>query len=253
MKRILIGAVLPLVLMGTNHQLGTMLPYGDNTAEGFQAGASGTDQQIVALPSPQNVPTLNLSVHTLELAQTAILGGVGNGDLSEDKLIVDSLETEVSQPQQAQPAITYYNVPLTREQQEFVTALCEQYNVDVKTVYGVMYVESKFNPSARNGRCYGLMQIARINHKTLKKELGISNFLDFEDNATAGVYMLSDLYGRYRSYHKALMAYNMGETGARKYFVKGIKKTSYSNKVMRYAKSFKEISLQELLQRDAEQ
>jgi soluble lytic murein transglycosylase-like protein len=58
---------------------------------------------------------------------------------------------------------TIYNVPLSDELQIYTQKVCKEYNVPFDLVIGVMFIESTFNQSARNGNCYGLMQVNTIN------------------------------------------------------------------------------------------
>lgn len=79
---------------------------------------------------------------------------------------------------------------------------------------------------------YGIMQINKINHEWLTEELGITDFLDPEQSILSGVYMLSDLTRKYEDPHRILMAYNMGERGARDYVSRGNTSSSYSRYII---------------------
>lgn len=130
----------------------------------------------------------------------------------------------------------FYNVPVDKKLQSYVHKVCTKYGVDEKMVYGLMYTESTFNPKAisRWGD-YGIMQINKCNHKWLKKELGITNFLDPYQNVLAGVYMLSTI--GYSNPHKRLMVYNLGSQKAKSLWKKGRTSSSYSRKIMNFANS----------------
>lgn len=234
MKRILIGAVLPWILISGSEPLGW-----NPAVHGAPADDSVWMSEVVE-PSAQSAPELTLST------EPAVNALPAQTQAQNDEPQTDTLTVTPSEPEDATPEITYYDVPLTKEQQEFATALAEQYGINVKIAYGVMYTESRFTEKAIGSGCYGIMQIARSNHKRLKKLLGISDFLKYEDNVTAGIYLLGTLRELYGSDHMALMAYNMGGGTAGKYFRKGIYKTNYSCKVVKYAKSLKEVSAEEL-------
>lgn len=61
-------------------------------------------------------------------------------------------------------------------------------------------------------------------------------------NIRSGVFILSDLYGKYGDWHKALICYNYGEGGAQEHvFSKGYTTTSYSRTVMEYADAWAEV------------
>ena len=58
------------------------------------------------------------------------------------------------------------------------------------------------------------MQINSINKSWLLQEIGVTDLADPLQNLHSGIYMLGDLYGKYGDWHKALVCYNCGETGA---------------------------------------
>lgn len=98
-------------------------------------------------------------------------------------------------------------------------------------VLAVIEQESSFRPGVVSGDDYGLMQINKINHDWLNEKYGITNFLDPYQNAFCGITMLSEYYHKYQNVNKALMAYNIGEFGARALWEDGVFTTSYTEKV----------------------
>jgi len=131
------------------------------------------------------------------------------------------------------PAVRIYDIPLTEELQAFTFYLCEDYGTDYEMVLALMDRESDYTASAiSKTNDYGIMQINRINHDWLTEELGITDFLDPEQNIRCGVYMLAELTEKYDDPHRVLMAYNMGERGAREYAAKGHASSSYSRYIM---------------------
>lgn len=126
----------------------------------------------------------------------------------------------------------YYDIPLSQDQQDTVRDICTEYNVPFELVLAVMEVESGFTVDAiGNGNCYGIMQIHKINLPVLEMQLGVTDWLDLEDNARAGCYMLGNLLEKYQNEARALMAYNMGESAARKAWDAGTRSTSYTEAV----------------------
>ena len=126
----------------------------------------------------------------------------------------------------------YYDIPLDREQQDIVREISAEYGVPFELVLAVMQVESNFDVTAiGNGNCYGIMQIHKINHPALEKQLGITDWLSLSDNARAGCYMLGQLLDKYQDETRALMAYNMGEGAAKKAWNAGTRSTGYTEKV----------------------
>lgn len=89
---------------------------------------------------------------------------------------------------------------------------------------------------------YGYMQINSINSEWLSEKIGVTDLADPYQNIRSGVFILSDLYGKYGDWHKALICYNYGEGGAQEHvFSKGYTTTSYSRTVMEYADAWAEV------------
>ena len=143
----------------------------------------------------------------------------------------DEPEVEVEIP----PRI---NCRLDDETQQMIVEKCKEYNIDFSFTMAVIFKESSFRPDADSGSSVGLMQINRINHEWLSKELGITDFFDPEQNVTAGLYMLRQLFEKYEDPALVLMAYNMGETGARRLWDKGIYTSDYAEGVFQQAEIY---------------
>ena len=62
-----------------------------------------------------------------------------------------------SQPQN-KPA--YFDIPVSEDLQDFTRKVCEVYQLDERIMYGIMYVESRFQEDAVSSvGCQGLMQV----------------------------------------------------------------------------------------------
>ena len=144
-----------------------------------------------------------------------------------------------------QPRIT---CPLDDETQQMILDKSHHFNIDFAFTMAVINKESSFNPKADSGSSVGLMQINRINHKWLSDELGFTDFWDPEQNVTAGLYMLRELFEKYEDPALVLMAYNMGEAGAKKLWDKGVYSSGYAEAVLQQA----EIYNQEIQERMGE-
>jgi hypothetical protein len=150
--------------------------------------------------------------------------------------IVEVIEQEpvmlVEEPaEQEEEGPEIYNVPLDDALQRYTYNLCVDYEIEeyYPLVLAVMWRESEFVPTIiSKTNDYGLMQINKINHEWLSEKLGITDFLDEEQNIHAGVFMLSLYLHKYKDIDKALMAYNMGENGAKKRWDAGIYSTNYT-------------------------
>ena len=128
----------------------------------------------------------------------------------------------------------YMDVPLSKELQDYIYNTCQAYGVPQKLVVAVIRVESNFRADAVSGTSdYGLMQINKINHEWLRNELGVTDFLDPQQNVLCGVYILSShLKATEGDIPLALMRYNCGATGAKRLWEQGVYETAYSRKVM---------------------
>ena len=101
-------------------------------------------------------------------------------------------------------------------------------------------MESGYNINAiSRGGDYGLMQINKINHEWIANNLGLPDMLNPYQNIRAGVYMVSDLISKYGTISSALMAYNMGESGADALMRGGVYRTGYVDKVLEIIKELK--------------
>ena len=64
---------------------------------------------------------------------------------------------------EVKPLDKYRDIPLSHELQDVALAACEEYGILPDVLFAVMEVESGYQTDAKNGECYGLMQIHSIN------------------------------------------------------------------------------------------
>lgn len=152
------------------------------------------------------------------------------------------MEEKTEQPQEQQEITAeyvYYDVPLADELQQYIQDVCKEYDFDrYDIIVALIQKESSFNETAVSDTSdYGYMQINKCNHEWLSDELGIDDYLDGEQNITAGVYLLSGLYDKYEDIGLTLMAYNCGEKGAKDLWQQGIYSTGYSRSIIEAAAS----------------
>ena len=140
--------------------------------------------------------------------------------------------TEVTTSKAVEPDEVYYDCPLSHSLQDYIRELCEKNDIPMSLVIALIRVESSFlvNTISDTGD-YGLMQINKINHEWLFEEYGITDFLDPYENVFCGITILTQHYNRFQDVDKALMAYNLGATGARRLWEAGIYETSYTQKI----------------------
>ena len=126
-----------------------------------------------------------------------------------------------------------YSVPLPEAIQMYMFECCANDDVPADLVIAVIDKESDFVDDAISGTGdYGLMQINKCNHEWLEDMYGVTDFLNPYDNIYCGVKILSMYLERYGDVHKALMAYNMGESNAKALWDKGIVTSEYSREVV---------------------
>lgn len=131
------------------------------------------------------------------------------------------------------------DVPLPEYLQETLQRACEEYCVPYSLALAIVENESSFDLEADNGTCWGLMQINPINYEWLR-ELGIEP-TEYEGNIVAGVLMIGQLLDKYGDTHKALMAYNCGESGAARLWEQGYSSSEYSRQVISLAEKWQQI------------
>ncbi len=151
-------------------------------------------------------------------------------------------ETESADPNAAlrQLKIKSSERTLDPELQSVMIEMCEKYNVPFALALAVAEQESKFDPeAASNTGDYGIMQINTVNYDWLR-ERGIEP-LEPKGNVEAGILILSDAINKHKDYHLALMAYNCGDTGAKRLWVQGKLRSDYSVSVMHYYDKWDEI------------
>lgn len=138
---------------------------------------------------------------------------------------------------------TYYDVPLSHSLQQYLHEVCADEEVPVTLVLAMIEHESGFNQEVVSKTDdYGLMQINKINHEWLKEDYRSGDMLNPYQNVFCGVKIIGGYLKKYdNDYTKALMAYNMGEYGAKKAWGDGINQTSYSTKILELMKKCKEV------------
>ena len=145
-----------------------------------------------------------------------------------------------------EPVTVYFDIPLSKELQDYIRNLCDEYGVPIELVIAIIDVESTFRADVvSKTNDYGLMQINKCNHEWLTDKLGVTDFLDPYQNINSGVHiLLGHLEVTNGDIELALMRYNNGATGAKKLWDKGIYSTAYTQKIMKAYESYKEESRQ---------
>lgn len=162
----------------------------------------------------------------------AILMKYGDSKAFNEEMSIDWSNAEMSN-------FKPIDINLDENIQEFIYLLCDGYNIDYSFVLALIDQESSFTVNAvSNTGDYGLFQINEINHEELKKTLGIKDINDPYENSRAGMFILRKLFEKYEEPSKVLMAYNMGETGAKILWDKDVFSTTYTDKVLELQKKY---------------
>ena len=94
------------------------------------------------------------------------------------------------------------------ELEEYIEAICEPRNICPELIEATIERESRWNPTAVNGDCMGLMQISERWHRERMERLGVTNLFDPYDNILVGVDYMAELFEKYEDPGITLMIYN---------------------------------------------
>lgn len=141
---------------------------------------------------------------------------------------IHKTHTQVSNGAGSDKHLNVYNesIPMPKEHQEFLYALCKDKGLDYKKTLALVQNESSFDQNAINEtNDYGYFQVNAVNHHDLAKKLNTDNSpLNPYINMAWGTYMLADLYSYWgeqgfkgeRLDELVWSSYNKGITGFRK-------------------------------------
>lgn len=137
----------------------------------------------------------------------------------------------------------YYDVPLSDDLQDHIALLCEKYHIDPAIVTAMIFKESTYRSHllGDGGKSYGLMQVQKRWHEERMDKLGVTDLFDPFQNVTVGIDILAGHIEAYDgNVEMALVAYNMGTTGARRNcFSKGVYSSKYSRAVLEKAEELR--------------
>lgn len=187
----------------------------------------------------KNLPLLVIVLLLMFLVMSHRVSAAEISDMSTDTEAVSTYGLWYAEFMQI-PNITraqFYDIPLSDELQQYTWNVCTYYMLeDYYTLFlAMMWQESDYRPGlVSKTNDYGIMQINKCNHKRLKKQLGITDFLDAPQCITAGITMMKEIIidQEVTDVHTALMCYNMGSTRALKRVKNGTTSTKYSRGVV---------------------
>ena len=158
--------------------------------------------------------------------------------------ITETVEVPVSTDELPETVdVFYFDVPLSHSLQKYIYEICADENVPVTLIYAMIEHESEFDPEIISETDdYGLMQINAVNHDWLEDDYRCADMLDPYQNVFCGVKIIGKYVSKYdNDLARALMAYNMGDYGARKAWENGITKTSYSTTILELMQTYEEV------------
>jgi len=163
---------------------------------------------------------------------------------AEEAIVTQTVETPVydSSELPESPQVVYYDVPLSHSLQKYIYEVCADEKVPVSLIIAIIDYESNFNPETVSSTDdYGLMQINEVNHGELEEKYRCADMLDPYQNVFCGVKIIGQYLATYKDdYAKALMAYNMGDYGAKKAWEDGITSTSYSEGILKLMNEYEQ-------------
>jgi soluble lytic murein transglycosylase-like protein len=99
---------------------------------------------------------------------------------------------------------------LKQEYWNYIKEAAQRYHISPYLIQAVCAIESRYDPEAKSGRCFGLMQL----HKDTAKKYGV-NPHDPRENIMGGAAVLSRLMHKYHgNIRKVLHVYNATCTSA---------------------------------------
>ena len=168
-----------------------------------------------------------------------------NTDTSE--VIPESNTSTISTPKPNTHPINgdmYRIIPLDKELKEYIYDSATEANIPPEVLFSLIWKESTFNADAKSTtNDHGLCQINEINFKELSKKFGYTEE-EFKQeiynpytNVDSAIYLLSQYRDNYNNdnWHHVLMRYNLGPSGANKFFKSGTYSTEYSRAILDYA------------------
>lgn len=210
------------------------------TAAVSSINADAEDKPAAARPTAEEMVKQEPRVEPVQLVYETPLW-------EEPEALTQEAAEDPEEPEKIEQALLeqgylHEEIPLDFDLQCHLRTVCEEYGVPYHIALGVIQAESSFKADASNGTCFGYMQINKINAEWLSESIGVTDLTDPYQNLRSGVFILSDLFGDYGDWHKALIAYNYGPSGAQEHvFSKGYTTTSYSRAVMEYAGAWLEV------------
>jgi hypothetical protein len=160
-------------------------------------------------------------------------GVISYGSFAES--VLGDADTTTEEKFDSEASIPLYDVPLDEDVQKFIMAECGSHGIDPALIMAMAWKESSFRSDVvgDNGASFGLLQIQKRWHEERMERLGVTDLLDTYQNVMVAVDYMAELIDYYGDVEMAVVAYNMGQAGAKKYcFDYGVYSSKYSRAVM---------------------
>jgi hypothetical protein len=195
------------------------------------------------------------TTHVMAVGQLAINNAsptaVGKGLIPIPEIKEDSVDPPVvEEPRDYEEIIVEPKIPKHDAESQtgiinsYIQDICSEYStkghiIEPELVQSIVFHESRYKPSAKNGSCVGLTQISTYWHADRAEKLGITDFYDPYSNILLCVDFLSELFNDYDDPVLVLMLYNMKRSTAFAMYNQG-RESEYARKVLAGAKQLKE-------------
>lgn len=134
------------------------------------------------------------------------------------------------------PAYYCEAVPLTAEEQMELFNAADAFDVWYPLAIAMVETETSFrNVAGDSGASIGYLQVNATLHTELMEQVGATDLWKPRDNFRTGLAYLAQQLERCETVHMALMAYNMGPSGAARAWQGGVYETEYSKKIVERA------------------
>ena len=184
-----------------------------------------------------------------ESAEPTIIASDPNNGIYPYSMVRDDLVAEAYEQ-----GWRYYEIPTSYKMaggmfpevaQVYLWSVCKEAGVDYYMVLAMIERESgyRYYATGDNGKSKGLLQVQERWHKDRMRVVGATDLYNPYDNIRVAVNFLKEIQDTYLSSsgeHCVLMVYNMGASGARKLWDKGIYSTDYTKQILKRAQEIKQ-------------
>lgn len=158
------------------------------------------------------------------------------GDLGKDGIReAQELSLVIEKSGESEPGYCD-EIPLTVDEQRELIEAADAFDIWYPLAVAMVDVETSFqNIAGDGGASIGYLQVNGTLHTALMEQVGATDLWVPRDNFRTGLAYLAQQLERTDTVHKALMAYNMGPSGAAAAWKEGVYETEYSQKVVERA------------------